>query len=294
MNKFLDALKSRILICDGAMGTQLIEAGMQPGECPEAWNIKHPEKVLAIHNSYIQSGADIILTNTFGCNRWTLQKHGRQNEVILLNTEAVKLARKAAVVQKFVAGDIGPTGELPQPYGLHSEEEFEEVFLEQAKALAEAGVDLLLVETQMAVEELAAAVRACKKASKLPVCASASFSPASDDAEYRTMMGASVEMVVETAISAGADIVGANCGSVDIRDMEKIVLRIRAVTDKPILVEPNAGKPVIQGSKTIYAQKPEEMAEHIPALVNAGANIIGGCCGTTPAHIRAIADVINR
>lgn len=273
------------------MGTQLIEAGMQPGECPEAWNINHPEKVLAIHQCYTESGADIILTNTFGCNRWTLQKHGRQNEVTLLNTEAVKLARKAAGAQKFVAGDIGPSGELPQPYGLHSEEEFEEVFFEQAKALADAGVDLLLVETQMAVEELAAAVRACKKASKLPVCASASFSPASDDAEYRTMMGSSVETVTETALSAGADIIGANCGSVDIRDMEKIILRIRIVTGKPILVEPNAGKPVIEGSKTIYTQSPEEMAEHVPALINAGANIIGGCCGTTPAHISAMKKV---
>ena len=274
------------------MGTQLMDAGMAPGDCSEVWNIEHPDKVSAIQKRYVDAGADIILTNTFGANRWTLQRHGREDDVKPLNTEGVKIARKAAGADRFVAGDIGPTGELTQPYGLKSEAEFEEIFFEQARALAEAGVDFFFVETQMAAEELGAAVRAAKKAAKLPVCATASFSPASDGAEYRTVMGASVEMVVEAALAAGADIVGANCGTIDIRDMERIVSRIRSVTDKYILVEPNAGKPVVQGTKTIYLQRPEEMAEHVPALLNAGANIIGGCCGTTPAHIAAIAKII--
>jgi 5-methyltetrahydrofolate--homocysteine methyltransferase len=293
MNKFLETLKRRILICDGAMGTQLMEAGMQSGECSEAWNIDHPDKVFSIHKRYIDAGADIILTNTFGGNRWTLQRHHLEDKVQLFNTEGCKIARKAASSAKFVAGDIGPTGEMPEPYGMRKEQEFEEVFLEQAKALAAAGVDFLLVETQMASEELGAAVRGAKKTGMIPVCATASFSPAADAAEYRTMMGASVETIVETSLASGADIVGANCGTIDIHDMVKIVVRIRKITDKPILIEPNAGKPVVEGSKTIYPQKPEEMAKHVRALINAGANIIGGCCGTTPAHIAAIARAVK-
>lgn len=293
VSEFLEALKRRILICDGAMGTQLMEAGMQSGECSEVWNVEHPDKVLAIHKRYIDAGADIVLSNTFGGNRWALQRHGRAGEVALLNTEGIKIARKAAGLNGFVAGDIGPTGELSQPYGIRNEEEFEEVFFEQSKAFAAAGVDLILIETQMAAEELGAAVRAAKKAARLPVGATASFSPAADASKYRTMMGASVELIVETALSAGADIVGANCGTIDILDMVKIVKRIRKITDKYVLIEPNAGRPIIEGTKTVYPQKPDEMAKHVRALVEAGANIIGGCCGTTPGHIAAIADSIK-
>ena len=293
MSKFLEILKTRTMICDGAMGTQLMEAGMQPGECSESWNLEHADKVMAIQKAYIDAGADIVITNTFGGNRWVLQRHGRAGDLEMLNTSAVEIARKAAGNGNFVAGDIGPTGELPQPYGLRSEEEFVQVFAEQSKALAKAGIDVIFIETQTANEELGAAVRAAKENTDLPICASASYSPGAKADDYRTMMGATVETMVEAALSNGADIVGANCGAVDMRDMVSIVKKVRKITDKFILIEANAGKPVVEGTRTTYPQTPEEFAEHVQALIDAGANIIGGCCGTTPQHIAAIAGIVK-
>ena len=178
------------------------------------------------------------------------------------------------------------------PYGPKSHREFVEVFAEQAKALA-TGVDVIFVETQSAAEELAAAVVAVKESTDLPVCASASYSRAAHGDGYRTMMGASVEIMVEAALTNGADIVGANCGSVDISEMVEIVKTIRGITDKYILVEPNAGKPVMEGTRTTYPQTPEQMAEHVQALIDAGASIIGGCCGTTAKHVAAIARIVK-
>ncbi len=293
MSRFIQTLETRVLVCDGAMGTQLMAAGLQPGECSEAWNVEHPDKVLQIQKSYVEAGADIVITNTFGGNRWSLAHHGREEGLNRLNSSAVEIARDAAGESNFVAGDIGPTGELPLPYGTKGEEEFVAIFAEQAKILATAGVDVLFIETQTAVEELGAAVRAAKKATELPVCASASYSPTADGSDYRTMMGAGVEILVEAAVSNGAEIVGANCGDVDIRGMVEIVKRIRQVTDRFILIEPNAGRPVIEGGETKYLQTPEQMVEHVQALMDAGANIIGGCCGTTPEHIAAMAAVIK-
>ncbi len=292
MSRLLDMLKERVMVCDGAMGTQLIEAGMQPGECPEAWNLEHAEEVLAIQKGYVEAGADIVITNTFGGNRWTLARHGKDGELEPLNSAAVKIAREAAGESSFVAGDIGPTGDLPEPYGSKSEEDFVEVFAEQARALA-TGIDVIFVETQSAAAELGAAVLAAKENTDLPVCASASYSRATKGNDYRTMMGDSVEIMVEAALTNGADIVGANCGSVDISEMVEIVKMIRRITDKYILVEPNAGRPVIEGTRTTYPQTPEQMAEHVQALIDAGVNIIGGCCGTTPEHIAAIARVVK-
>ncbi len=294
MSRFIETPKKRVMICDGAMGTQLIEAGMQPGECSEAWNLEHPDKILAIQESYIEAGAEIVITNTFGGNRWNLARHGKETQLEKLNSAAAEIARSAAGKANFVAGDIGPTGELPQPYGNRSEEEFIEVFAEQVKALAKAGVDVIFVETQSAAEELGAAVRAVRENTDLPVCGGASYSPVAHGGnDYRTMMGATVETMIEMALSNGADIVGANCGSVDITDMIEIVKKIRRITDKYILVEPNAGKPVVEGTKTTYPQTPRQMAEHVQALIDAGANIIGGCCGTTPEHIAAIARIVR-
>jgi len=293
VNRFLETLKERVMVCDGAMGTQLIDAGMQPGECPEAWNLEHADELLAIQKGYIEAGADIVITNTFGGNRWTLARHGKDGRLGTLNSAAVEIARKAAGESNFVAGDIGPTGELPQPYGTKSEDEFLDVFAEQARVLASAGVDAIFIQTQTAVEELSAAVRAAKEVTDLPVCASASYSRAAQGDSYRTMMGASVEIMVEAALTNGADIVGANCGSVDISEMVEIVKIIRGITKKYILVEPNAGKPVMEGTRTTYPQTPEQMAEHVRALIDAGASIIGGCCGTTTKHVAAIARVVK-
>jgi 5-methyltetrahydrofolate--homocysteine methyltransferase len=289
---FLERLIDGVLLCDGAMGTQLDARGLQPGQCHEQWNVARPKKVEEIHKAYLDAGAEAILTNTFGGTRWCLDRYGLGDGVGEFNSAAVERARSATGEDRYVLGDVGPTAEFVYPLGTKKEEEFLEVFREEVSFLAN-GVDAIAIQTMTSLEELTAAVRAAKETG-LPVIASMSFQPDLHGKGFRTIMGVSIEQMIHRLKEEGADVVGTNCGTVDIADMVQMVRQIRELTSLPILAESNAGKPRLDGEKTVFDQTPEAMAEHVPALVEAGASIIGGCCGTTPDHIRAFADKLSR
>ncbi len=291
MRNLLDILKERVLVGDGAMGTQLLAAGLEPGSCSEEWNVSHADAVQRIQRAYVEAGSDLLITNTFGGNRIALGRHGLTDRLYDLNAAAVQNARAAAGPETLILGDIGPTGALPESAGGCGEDEFFDVLLEQAEVLAGAGVDALIIETMTAVEEMRAAVRAARQATDKPVIASASYDPTPDGNAFRTMMGVSVEEMVQAALDCGADVIGANCGSVNMRDMVAIAGTMRALTAKPIIIQANAGRPEVVAGETVYPESPEQFAEHAGELVKLGVRIVGGCCGTTPAHIRAIARV---
>ena len=280
----LERIQERPLVTDGAMGTMLQAAGLKSGACGEEWNVTHRAEVQAIHRAYLEAGSDIALANTFGANRFRLKEYGKEKEVARYNRAAAELAKEVAEeFDALVLGDMGPSGQMLAPLGTASEEELFEAFQEQARALVEGGVDGLIVETMTTANELAVAVRAARSMGTLPILASVSYNPAKDS--YRTMMGETVAYCVEQALAAGADIVGTNCG-IGIEDMTRVVREIRAATERPIIAQPNAGLPEVVEGKVIYRQTPEAMAERVPALLEAGARLVGGCCGTNPAFIR--------
>ncbi len=284
----LQTLNERLLVCDGAMGTQLQAHGLGPGEPPDTWNITHPEVIREIHRSYLDVGADIILTNTFGASRFKLANFGLEEKTTEINMAAARLACTEADDERFVFGDIGPTGRLVAPLGTDSFDAFYQVFKEQVEALAQGGVDAIIVETMLALDEARAAVLAAKENTPLPVIALIKFEKDRTSDDYHTIMGVSIPQAVEGVSGAGADILGANCVS-GINPATQIIKRMRALTDKPLMAEPNAGVPRLVSGETIYDESPEDMAAGIDDLIAAGANIIGGCCGTTPEHIRLIA-----
>lgn len=292
MAPFLDRLCQGPLIADGAMGTQLAARGLPPGACGLLWNVERPEDVLAIHRDYVQAGATVLLTNTFGGSRWALERHGLAGRLEELNRAGAALARQAIRdapdhAAGLVLGDIGPTGELPEPYGTRPIEEFEAVFAEQAAALAD--TDAIIVETMIAVEECAAAVRAARAATKLPVIASLAFDYNPRRDAFFTAMGVSPQAMVAALTEAGADLLGVNCGTIDITQMARLVAILAGIASMPNVAKPNAGRPELRAGRTRYGQAPEDFAAGGPALVAAGARIVGGCCGTTPAHIAALA-----
>ena len=284
----LETLNERLLVCDGAMGTQLQARGLGPGEPPDQWNITRPEAIREIHRSYLDAGADIILTNTFGASRFKLANFGLEERTGEINIAAARLARTEAEGKRFVFGDIGPTGRLLAPLGSDSFDDFYQVFKEQAQALAQGGVDAIIIETMLALDEARAAVLAAKENTHLPVIALMKFEKDRARDDYHTVMGVSIPQAVTGLSEAGAVILGANCVS-GIKAATQIIRRMRPLADKPLMVEPNAGIPRLVSGKTIFDESPEDMAAGTPDLIAAGANIIGGCCGTTPEHIRLIA-----
>jgi len=268
------------------MGTELQKRGLGKGVTPDSWNITNPEQVKDVHKSYIQAGADAILTNTFGANSARISKESKYS-VRELNLAGVKIARECAGENVLIFGDIGPTGwedQLP-PYGTLSEEAFYEVFSEQAKTLAEGGVDAIIIETMADVAEAACAVRASRETG-LPVVACMVY--ASGKNRDRTMMGVTPEQAARELTAAGADVIGANCGQ-GIAGYIEICRRLRAATDLPLWIKPNAGLPELVDGRAVYRTTPEEFAAHVPALLDAGASFVGGCCGTSPAFLRAVA-----
>ena len=291
----LRLLGERILVIDGAMGTMLQENGLKSGEFPETWNITHPEVVRKIHSDYLKAGADIILTNTFGANGIKLMKFNQQNQLKDINEEAVKLAREAVdsyckeySVEAFVAGSVGPTGEILEPYGPLKNREAYQGYQDQIKVVVSAGVDMIVLETFYNLDEIKIALKAVKENSDLTVFASMSF-----DDNLKTIYGISPEKAVEELIREEADGVGANCGSGP-ELLYQVLTRMRIITDAPLLVEPNAGIPYLDNNKVIYPASPQEMAEYAEKFAKLKVNIIGGCCGTTPEHIKAIADKIKK
>ncbi len=284
-----------ILVFDGGYGTMLFAAGLANGACPELWNATHPDVVRAIHRDYFEAGSQIVETNTFGGSRLKLNEYGLGDRTRELNARGVALARAAAPPDGYVAGSIGPTSRLPVDYALDggvTDEEYEAVFREQAEALAEAGVDLFAVETMMFPQEAAAAVRACKAVADLPVMATMFFQYEELHDRDRTMWGESPADVARHLLAAGADVVGMNCGRGPDRAVV-IIREMRRVTDAPLVAYPNAGLPVTTGDSVTYELSPEAMADQYPALLDAGCNIVGACCGSNPDHIRLIARVVR-
>jgi len=284
-----------VLVFDGGYGTELFAAGLANGACPELWNDTHADVVRRIHKGYFDAGSQIVETNTFGGSRLKLNEYRLGDRTRELNERGARLARSVAPAAGFVAGSIGPTSRLPaeyEPLGDTTDEEYFEAFREQAAALAEGGVDLFAVETMMFPQEARAAVRACKAVAELPVMATMFFQFEELHDRDRTMWGESPGEVATTLLAAGADAVGMNCGRGPDRAVV-IIREMRAVTGAPLVAYPNAGLPITQGDRVTYELGPEEMAKDYPALLDAGAGIVGACCGSNPAHIRRIAEVVR-
>jgi 5-methyltetrahydrofolate--homocysteine methyltransferase len=289
----LTSLKQgELLLCDGAMGSMLHQQGLQPGECPESWCLSHPDVVRSIAEAYIAAGSKVVETNSFGANPLKLKLYGLASKTTEINRAAVMLAKTAMGNRNYVAGSVGPTGHiLTQEGGDTSNEEVYAAFKEQIIALAEAGADFILIETMSSIHEAVQAIKAARENTFLPVACTFTFQAHPKGA--RTMMGLKPDRAATEATYAGAEIVGANCSS-GIGDMIEIVRQMRAACPEvPILVQPNAGAPVLEDGKTVYKETPEYMASRLPELLQAGANIVGGCCGTTPDHIAAMARVLR-
>jgi len=289
--KFMRAVAARILVCDGAMGTELMNRGLEPGACPELWALTHRRALVDVHKSYVDAGADILLTNSFGANRWKLEGYGLSDRVAELNVFSASVAKEASRKGTFVVGDVGPTGRFVAPLGSDPAEAFVEIFAEQAAALAGAGVDAIALETFTALDELLAAVEGARRTG-LPVIASMSFSPTKDGG-YRTMMGNAAGDSARALDGAGADIISANCG-VGADEYAGIARALCSATRRPVMIEPNAGMPQLVNGRTVFPMSAEEIAAFVPAILAAGVRIIGGCCGTTSDHIRAIRRAVDK
>jgi len=277
--------KHKILISDGAWGTFLHSLGLQAGECPELWNLTHPDKVFIIAKSYIEAGSDIIETNSFGANKFKLQNFGLVDKVEEINIAAAQISRTAAGNDKIVIGSVGPTGKMLF-MGEINEEDLFDAYRCQISALISGGVDAIVIETMTDIEEAIIAIKAAKTITDKEVICTMTFEK-NVDGKYRTIMGVTPSEMVIRTLDAGVDIVGANCGN-GIEDMISIVKEIREINKEiPVLVHANAGIPIYSDGKTLFPETPEFMASKLIDLVDAGANIIGGCCGTNPEHIRA-------
>ncbi len=278
------------VILDGAMGTLLMKAGIPPGEAPERVNIDRPEIVENIHREYFHAGADVVITNTFGANAVKLKSKGLADQAHAINAAGARIALNACPPGKRVAGDMGPTGRFLKPLGDLTREEMEAAYAAQARALVEGGVHFLFIETMYALEEAVVALHSAKGEGPVPVVASMTFNKVKDG--FFTMMGESLEEVVSSLDHAGADGLGANC-TLGTQDMIVLAEKMRKLTSKPILIQPNAGKPVVKEGITRYEQTPEEFAADAKAIRAAGVDMIGGCCGTDPSFIRELARVLG-
>ena len=292
MSKLIQEIqKGRILVSDGAWGTFLQKKGLKSGECPEEWNITHPDDVYDVARSYIEAGADTVETNSFGGSRYKLAGYGLEDKVFELNKAAAELSRKAAGPDHFVLGSIGPTGKLLIMEEV-TEDELYDAFKEQAMALEAGGADAIVIETMTDLEEARIAVKAAKENTACDVICTMTFDKILSG-EFRTMMGISPTEMARSLAEAGASIIGANCGN-GIADMIGIVKEIRTVNANiPVLVHANAGMPHYCDGETTFPETPADMAGHVKEIIEAGANIIGGCCGTTPDHICEVHRVVK-
>lgn len=295
MDKLTEFISTRPnVLGDGAMGTMLQRAGLTSGGAPEEWNVSHPDVLRAIYKGYADAGSQVITTNSFGGTRYRLALHNFQDRVSEFNLAAARLAREIAGNKALVAGSMGPTGEIMAPLGTMTEEEAREAFAEQAKALAEGGVDFFLVETMSSLEEVRAAVEGIRSASSLPVAVTMTF-----DTRMHTMMGVSPEKAVREIYGMGVRVIGANCGNGP-AEIEQIARQMTAVrpSDAFLMTQSNAGLPKWEkggsaGGEIHYDGTPEVMAAYARKMQELGINYIGACCGSTPDHIRAMAEVLE-
>ena len=285
--KFLEMVTNNPVILDGATGTNLMDAGMPIGVCPEAWILEHPDVLIELQSRYVEAGSNIVYAPTFTGNRIKLKEYGLEDNIEQINTELVRLSKEAVGDKALVAGDMTMTGEQLFPLGELMFEELVEVYKEQAKLLAEAGVDLFVVETMMSLQESRAAVLAIKEVSDLPIMVTLTYNE-----DGRTLFGTPPETAVVVLQSLGVDAIGINC-STGPMEMVAPVKKMAEYATVPIIAKPNAGFPELEGKKTIYRMTPEEFAKAGVALVEAGAAIVGGCCGTRPDHIKALADAVS-
>ncbi len=292
MGIILDRLREKkILVSDGAWGTYLMEKGLKPGECPELWNVSKRDVVLGIAKGYCDEGIDLLETNSFGGSRFKLRHYGLEERVHELNKAAAEISREAAGQQVVVLGSIGPTGKILLT-GEITETELYNAFAEQAVALESGGADAACIETMSDTAEALCAIRAVKENTGLEIICTFTFER-TRQGEYRTMMGISPLEMAKVLLESGIPVIGANCGN-GIKEMVPIVKQIRGYDPQvPILIHANAGMPILKGGETRFIESPEEMARWVPELIEAGANIIGGCCGTTTSHIRAIKKAIQ-
>lgn len=287
MRDFRKALTDRVLVLDGAMGTLLQERGLPPGGCPEEMNRIAPEAVVGVHAEYAAAGADILVANSFGGNRAKLGHYGLESAVDELNRRAVELARKAGGDQLFVGGSVGPTGRFVEPVGDAGFDEMVDIFAEQISALAGAGADLISFETFLDIRELRAGVIACRDVCELPIIAQMTF----DDAG-RTVLGTPPEAAAVTLDGLQVDVIGSNCG-LGIDGIYDVLARMRQVTNRPLIAQANAGLPVLKDGQTIFPGTPEEMTAYHERLISLGVRVVGGCCGTTPNHIRLMRSALG-
>jgi 5-methyltetrahydrofolate--homocysteine methyltransferase len=301
MKPLHDAARERRLVSDGAMGTQLMAAGLEAGGCGEAWNLDHPDRIVAIHRRYVAAGADCVITNTFGASRLMLQRHGRAADVAAINAAGVRLVREAFAAEGregWVLGDVGPLGAILEPWGELPVDAARAAFEEQTAALVAAGADAVILETMTSLEELGLGIDAARAAGAPSVIASLAYDRSADGTFYVTMMGVKPEQAAAFIEERGADVAALNCGTgVDMAAAASVVRSYRATTRLPVMGQPNAGNPVLEHGRAVYKQSPAEMAAGVAGVLAAGAGIVGSCCGSTPehtSHIRREVDAFNR
>lgn len=290
MSKFKTLLREKsALVADGATGTMLQRAGLAAGSAPELWNLENPDAIHALHQGYVDAGADMILTNTFGGSSIRLEREGLSDKATEINVAAAKLARDIAGDNVLVIGDIGPTGQMLAPLGTLTYEDAVATFAEQAAALAEGGVDAILVETMSDLNEVQAAVEGVRQITDLPIITTMSF-----DTKGRTMMGVKPEKAATTLAALGVDVIGANCGRTLTETLDAILKIRAALPGATLMAKPNAGLPHTEDGSLVYDVTPDIMADYARRFVEeAGVKIFGGCCGSTPEHINAIANALK-
>ncbi len=283
-----ERISQGVFFLDGAMGTELFARGTGAGACNDYLNIEAPDIVADVHNAYLDAGSDAVITNTFSGNKYALERHGYSDKVEEINLAGARIGRKSAGEDKYVLGDIGPCGDFLEPLGAVKADELKAAFSSQAKALAEGGVDGFIIETMTAVEEVAIAVEAVRSVSELPIFASLAYDPAGE--EIRTMMGVDPARAVKELVTSNIVAIGFNCGTLGMDEYVKLAQNYAEElgrSDVVLLAEPNAGKPELIDGEAVYTLSPEDFANELARIHDIGAKILGGCCGTSPAHIEA-------
>ena len=287
----LELLSSgEILLSDGAMGTELQKRGMKSLACPEELNVSNPDLIRSIHKDYFDAGSDIVETNSFGGNKILLASHNYEKRVREFAIKAAENAKSVCPPGKFIAGSVGPTGQILEPFGNLRPEDAYNTFYEISEALAEGGIDIIFIETMMSIEEAEIAVKAAKEKTKLPVAVTMTFQV--DPSGIKTMWGVDILTMINRLTNAGADIIGSNCGK-GFDEMIEVIKEMRPLTSKPILAQANAGLPELVNGINVYKETPELIKPKVKILLSNGVNIIGGCCGIGPHHIKMIHSILK-